>query len=51
MGLLDGRGAVVGSVRSTHSIYYKQTKDKQGSLQMVLKQCAPAASVLELIQP
>lgn len=48
--VFDRHGAVVGFVRSTHSIYYKQTKDKQENLQMVFKQCAPSSCVLRLVQ-
>ena len=48
--VLDDSGAVVGFVASTTSVYYKATKGKQGNLQMVLKQCVPAASVLKLIK-
>ena len=47
--VLNDRGAVVGLVSSTSSIYYTVTKDKQENLQMVIKLCVPARSVLNLI--
>jgi len=47
--VLNDGGAVVGLVSSTSSIYYKVTKGKQENLQMVVKQCVPARSVLNLI--
>ena len=47
--ILNDRGAVVGLVSSTSSIYYTETKGKQSNLQMVVKQCVPARSVLNLI--
>jgi len=49
--VLDDFGAVVGLVSTTHSIYYDEKDGKQGNLQMVVKQCVPAASVLKLVQP
>ena len=49
--VLDERGTVVGMVLSTHSVYYEQTKDTQKNLQMVFKQCAPAAAVRRLVKP
>jgi serine protease Do len=48
--VLNARGAAVGVVRSTHSVYYKQSSGKQQNLQMVFKQCAPARSILQLIE-
>lgn len=47
--VLNDRGAVVGLVSSTSSIYYTVTKGKKDNLQMVIKQCVPARSVLNLI--
>jgi len=49
--VLDARGAVAGVVLSTRSVYYEQTKDKQKNLQMVFKQCGPAAAVRRLVKP
>ena len=48
--IFDRRGAVVGFVRRTQSVYYTQTKDKQENLQMVFKQCAPSSCVARLVQ-
>ena len=48
--VLNDRGAVVGIVASTNSVYYKNENGKQENLQMVFKQCVPAASLLELIE-
>ena len=48
--VLNAKGAVVGLVRSTHSVYYKRESDKQQRLQMVFKQCVPARSILKLIE-
>ena len=47
--VLDDRGAVAGLVASTRSIYYSVTKEKKENLQMVIKNCIPAASVIKLI--
>ena len=47
--ILNDHGAVVGLVSSTSSIYYTVTKGKKDNLQMVVKQCVPARSVLNLI--
>ena len=47
--VFDDRGNVAAMVASTSSVYYTQTKGKQQSLQMVFKQCVPAASILKLI--
>jgi S1-C subfamily serine protease len=49
--VLSDAGAVVGLVSTTHSIYYEEQDGKQTNLQMVVKQCVPAASVLKLVQP
>jgi S1-C subfamily serine protease len=48
--VFNERGAVVGLVGSTESVYYKVTKGKKENLQMVFKQCAPASSILKLIR-
>ena len=47
--VFDDRGNVAAMVASTSSVYYTQTKDTQKNLQMVFKQCVPAASILKLI--
>lgn len=47
--VFDDRGNVAAMVASTSSVYYTQTKGKQQNLQMVFKQCVPAASILKLI--
>jgi S1-C subfamily serine protease len=48
--VLSDRGAVVGIVASTHSVYYTNENGKQENLQMVFKQCIPAASLMKLIE-
>ncbi|MGA2497342.1 MAG: serine protease [Tepidisphaeraceae bacterium] len=48
--VLNERGAVVGMVSSTFSVYYDMKDGHQENLQMVIKQCVPAASVLKLIE-
>jgi len=35
-------------VASTSSVFYTETKTVQKNLQMVFKQCVPAASILKL---
>jgi len=47
--VLNRQGQVVAIVKSTQSIYYKQTPDQQQNLQMVLKKCIPTESLLKLI--
>jgi S1-C subfamily serine protease len=47
--VFDDRGNVAAMVSSTFSVYYTQTKNTQKNLQMVFKQCVPAASILKLI--
>ncbi len=42
-------GAVVGIVNNTESIYYTVEKDQQKNLQMVLRNCTPAAPLLDLL--
>lgn len=44
--VIDDRGAAVGFVSSTSSVYYTKKDD----LQMVFKECVPAASILKLIK-
>ena len=46
--VLDEAGNVVGMVCSTHSIYYDEAKDD--NLQMVIKSCVPAVSLLRLLK-
>ncbi len=48
--LFNKRGAVVGLVKSTASIYYDVSEGKKDSLQMVFKECIPASQVLKLIE-
>ncbi len=48
--VLNDRGAVIGIVASTHSVYYSTEGGKQENLQMVFKQCIPAASLMSLIE-
>ena len=45
--LLNGKGKVVGMVRSTQSIYYKAPKGENPgqSLQMVVKDCVPISAI------
>jgi hypothetical protein len=47
--VLNRRGQVVGIVQATDSVYYTETPQVQKNLQMVLKKCIPAHSLLELI--
>ena len=47
--IFDQFGNATAMVASTSSVYYTQTKDTQKNLQMVFKQCVPAASILKLI--
>ena len=51
--LFDDRGNVIGMVASTSAVYSgadKPANEGQGELQMVMKQCVPAASILKLIK-
>ncbi|HUS92566.1 MAG TPA: serine protease [Phycisphaerae bacterium] len=48
--VLDARGNVAGMVASTSSIYYRVVDGKKEDLQMVVKQCVPAAAILRLVQ-
>jgi len=43
-------GAVVGMVASTASIYYNAKEGHKEDLQMVVKECVPASSILKLIE-
>ena len=49
--VIDDTGAVVGMVASTSSIYYKEEDGQQKNLQMVVKDCVPARSILDLCRP
>jgi S1-C subfamily serine protease len=44
-------GCVIGMVCSTHSIYYNVENGQEKNLQMVIKSCVPAPSILKLIKP
>lgn len=54
--VLDDTGAVVGMVSSTNSIYYKETRDRDGTsghqenLQMVVKSCVPVDAIWKLLR-
>lgn len=48
--VLSGRGAAVGMVASTRSIYYEKKNGVQTKLQMVIKNCIAAESILACIQ-
>lgn len=48
--LLNDQGHVIGIVTSTVSVYYNDKDGDPRNLQMVFKQCIPAASLLELIE-
>jgi serine protease Do len=46
--IFDPCGNATAMVASTSSVYYTETKGVQKNLQMVFKQCVPAASILKL---
>jgi serine protease Do len=48
--VLDDCGSVTGMVASTMSVYYSNDHGRQENLQMVVKECVPAASILRLIK-
>ncbi|MCL4206037.1 MAG: S1C family serine protease [Pirellulaceae bacterium] len=48
--VLNQQGQVVAVVSSTESIYYTQDAGRQRDLQMVFRNCIPAASILQLIR-
>jgi hypothetical protein len=48
--VLNRDGAVVGMVASTRSIYYDEKDGEQRNLQMVVKNCVPARSILALFE-
>ena len=48
--VFNQKGQVVGVVSSTSSIYYSVENGKKENLQMVVKNCVPVESILELIQ-
>jgi serine protease Do len=47
--VFDDQGRVVGMVAATLPIYYIEDKDRHDDLQMVVKRCVPAESILKLI--
>ncbi|MDP7286601.1 MAG: serine protease, partial [Phycisphaerae bacterium] len=47
--ICDPYGNATAMVASTSSVYYTETKTVQKNLQMVFKQCVPAASILKLV--
>jgi serine protease Do len=49
--VLNRQGQVIAVVSNTESIYYTQDGPRQRDLQMVIRTCAPAASILRLIHP
>jgi serine protease Do len=49
-GVFNDRGALLGLVSSTTSIYYTQTPEEQRNLQMVVKSCIPVASIRKLLK-
>jgi S1-C subfamily serine protease len=49
--VLNNQGQVVAVVRSTESVYYTETRQRQLDLQMVFKTCVPVASLRRIIQP
>ena len=49
--MFDENGAVVASVNSTESIYYRVRKGRQEDLQMVFKDCVPVRSIRDLVRP
>lgn len=48
--LFNDRGNMTCMVATTHSIYYDVKNNRQDNLQMVVKSCVPAESVLKLIR-
>jgi S1-C subfamily serine protease len=49
--VIDDQGKVVGMVASTQSIYYESSNGQpKGPLQMVVKNCVPAASIRALLK-
>ncbi len=48
--IFDESGNVAGMVASTIGIYYTVENGKKDNLQMVLKHCVPAASILKMIE-
>ncbi len=48
--VFNSAGAVVGMVASTRSIYYDEKSGEQRNLQMVVKNCVPARSILALFE-
>ena len=48
--ILNARGAAVGMVRSTRSLYDTEVAGRKEDLQMVFKYCVPAAEILQLFR-
>ena len=48
--ILDYKGNVVGMVSSTRSVYYNQANGVDQNLQMVIKNCVPSQSILDLVK-
>jgi hypothetical protein len=48
--VVNEKGQVVGMVANTESIYYTNDNGKQENLQMVIRNCVPSASILQLIR-
>ncbi len=48
--ILNSRGAVVGIVRQTESIYYSEENHVKTDLQMVIKECTPVSFIRETIR-
>lgn len=48
--VFNSRGAAVGMVKSTRSIYYKRENGVNTKLQMVTKTCVPAETILALVE-
>lgn len=48
--VFNNRGAVVGMVKSTRSIYYTRENGADTKLQMVVKTCVPAETILALYE-
>ena len=46
----NDRGAVIGLVNNTRSLYYTEEEGKKDNLQMVFKNCTPASALLPLLR-
>jgi hypothetical protein len=49
--VFNERGAVIGTICSTESVYYNENAGHRDNLQMVIKHCIPTKALLNLIQP